>query len=391
MPPPAKGPKRRRVIVTALVIGVALAATATATALWRATPSASVAANGKPRGASTIRLSPKQLMAGQVKTSPAARREVRPAVQALGRATFDPRHSATVGARIRATVREVAKFEGDRVKKGELLAELESSELGSTQASVLMFEAQAHAAERNASREERLAKRGLTTEREVEEANSRLAEVEARVHAAKQGVRALGGEVATPRDTRALGVIALRAPLSGVVVERKVSKGQSLEPDSVAYTIADLDYLWAELQVFERDLAQVAVGQKVELSLLSTNETGFSGVVAHVGHHVDPETRAVPVRVEIDNRDRRLRPGQAVKAMIFSNTPKLVLAVPKSAVARVDGVPTIFVSVGEREFRAVSVTLGVEDAQLVEVTGGLDAGQAVVSEGTFVVKSELFR
>jgi membrane fusion protein, heavy metal efflux system len=320
-------------------------------------------------------------------TAPARRATLAPTVRVVGTVDFDPEHVAAVGTRIRGLVRRLAKLEGDRVKKGELLAEIESAELGEAQASVAMVGAQKKAAELNATRERDLSARKLSTAREAEVAEASLDEYRAMLAAAQQKVTALGGGTAGP-----FGVYMLRAPLDGTVVDRHILSGQSVEGNLVAYRIANLDHVWIELDVFERSLGHIRKGDAVEVRPTASPDTPIMGRVAYVGDAIDLSTRSARVRVKVDNAEHALRPGQSVTAIIrYEGREEAALLVPRQAIAFVDGKPTVFVLVAPDRAVVTEVTLGPADEEAQAVTSGIEEGAAVVTSGVFALKSELFR
>ena len=322
-----------------------------------------------------------------LRTAIARRAELVPQIEVVGTVTFDPAHVAAAGTRIRGLVRRLHHLEGDRVAAGEVLAELESAELGEAQAQVSMLEAQTKASESNAARERDLAERRLSTARESEVADAHLGEHRAMLAAARQKAAALGGAA-----QGALGVYQLRAPIAGTVVERLVSAGQSVEGNLVAYRVADLDHLWIELAVFESGLDAIRRGDTVQIRPLADPTRAIAGVVAHVGDAIDATSRSAPVRVEIDNRERRVRPGQAVSASVRASGPtRTALLVPAPSVTHVDGKPTVFVAEGDHRVVPTRVALGALGAAGQEITDGLAEGAVVISEGVFALKSELYR
>jgi cobalt-zinc-cadmium efflux system membrane fusion protein len=322
-----------------------------------------------------------------VKTTTVKHAPLTPIVKVTGTVTYDPEYVAAVGTRIHGLVRKLARIEGDAVKEGDVLAEIESAQLGEAQASVSMVEAQKRAAELNAARERDLFGKKLSTAREAEVAEATLAEHRALLSAAQQKVAALSGERPGP-----FGVYVLRSPLKGTVVERSISSGQSVESHLVAFRVADLDHLWIELAVFERSVAKIRKGDAVEVRSPSHPDQVITGTVAYVGEEIDRVTRSAAVRVKVDNSARKLRPGQSVTAMIRATGPaKTGLLLPTSAVIFVDGKPTVFVAEGDDRVVPTPVTLGASDGQDQEVIAGVSADQRVVSEGTFALKSELFR
>jgi cobalt-zinc-cadmium efflux system membrane fusion protein len=315
-----------------------------------------------------------------------------PVVAAVGTADFNEEHVAAIGTRLRGLVSAVRKFEGDAVEAGTVLARVESAELGEAQAAVSMLDAELNAAELNREREARLAERSLTTAREVE-----LAAVEAKkapllLGAAEQKVAALSGAARSGRSV-VLGAHEVRSPIAGTVVERHVSPGQFVEGQLVAFKVANLDHLWIELDVFERNLARVKVGDRAELRPLSTGGELLVGRVAKVASSIDQQTHSAKVRIEVENRDRKLRIGQAVQAMIHTSGGDLAprpIAMSR-AITFVDGKPTVFVAVGPNAVRVVNVQLGANDDDETEITSGLAANDQIVTEGAFALKSELFR
>jgi len=328
----------------------------------------------------------------QLETAAVKRAPLTPVLSVVGTVTFNPEYMAAVGTRLRGLVRSVHKFEGDAVEKGELLAAIESAELGEAQAAVTTLEAERRAAQINAERERQLRDRQLSTAREHEVAQAELLKYEALLHAARQRVAALGSS-ADGQGVIGLGRHAVRSPISGTIIERHVSTGQSVEADLVAFRVANLDHLWVELAVYEQSLNSIRVGDEVALKAISNPAEHLDGRIAHIAAQIDPNTRSADVRITIDNKERKLRPGQAVTAEIeASQAAELpVLSVPNTAVTVIDGQPTVFVSDTPTSVRAVPVELGATNGEEQQIIKGLEEGQVIVKRGVFALKSELFR
>ncbi|HKO51088.1 MAG TPA: efflux RND transporter periplasmic adaptor subunit [Polyangiaceae bacterium] len=398
-PAPAAGPlatKRRRLIALAVGVGVLGAG-----ALWIARSSGRQQAAHTPRPVTEMpRVDGQRIIFSRafversgVKFVSVSQSSLVPVVTAVGTVAFNPAHVAAVGARLRGLVSRVTKFEGDTVDSGTVLAVIDSGELGEAQASVSMLEAEKRASDVNYQRETALAQKNLTTQREAEMAAVQAERSRLMLGAAKQKVAALTGGVGSRSSGPRLGAHELRSPMKGMIVERLIAPGQTVEGQMVAFRIANVDHLWVELDVFERSLSKIRVGDRVELSPLAAPKDVFEGRVALVGAVIDPETRSAPIRIEVDNRDRRLRAGQAVNSRIHATGggEQVSTIVPTSAITLVDGRPTLFVKSGENAVRIVKVELGVSDADETEVLGGVKPGEEVVSEGVFALKSELFR
>jgi membrane fusion protein, heavy metal efflux system len=387
-------PKRRGVLIGVLALlaaaGVGLAVLAPHGAAPQAAPPSDVPRmeNGQIHFSEAFR---KRV---GVQATPVQSAPLTPAVAAVGMVTFDPRYTERVGTRLRGVVRTLQVYEGAEVKKGDLLAEIDSPELGEAQAQVLMLRAQAIAADRHAERESALMAQALSTARQTDEAIAEKSRYDSMLRAAEQRVAALAGG---PRPTRAsdtLGVHKLMAPIDGTIVERNITPGELVEGDRMAFLISRLEHLWVELDVFEHNLSSIRVGDAVELSPLSgTKGDRISGRVAQVGAVIDPSTRSAPIRIEINNSERKLRPGQSVDAIIdaASAVTSRALLVPISAVTYVDGQPTVFVSTGSHSVVPTAVELGDTNGEKRQILKGLKEGQEVVIKGVFELKSELFR
>jgi cobalt-zinc-cadmium efflux system membrane fusion protein len=310
-----------------------------------------------------------------------------PVVNVTGTVTFDPERVAAVGARISGRVRRILKFPGDRVKAGDMLAEIESADLGQAQSAVLATRAHAEAASANEKRETQLAEARVSSQRDAELAKATAASARADLHAAEQRVRALGGNSGTE-----IGVLPITSPIPGKIVESHVSRGQSVEPSATLFRVADLDRLWIELAVFERELGHIAQGDPVEISPQTNLGVVLKGKVAHVGDVIEQETRSGDVRVVVENIDGSLRPGESVLAKIQTKTapaPKILL--PRDAVISIDGKATVFVAHDATSVEPRTVTTGARDGQRVEILEGLTPGEKVAVAGVFALKSEIFR
>ncbi len=335
-----------------------------------------------------VHFSPDFAKRSGIKTGEVTEQELLPQVTVTGTVKFDPKRVAAIGARIPGRVRKIHKVPGDHVKKGDALAEIESAELGKAQSAALSARAHAQAATANEKREAQLAEAKVSSARDAELAKANAAAARADLYAAEQAVRAMaGGGLAGE-----MGVLVLRSPIAGKIVESGIYQGQTLESTDTAFRVADLSRLWVELAVFERELSSIHADDPVELAPGAERKHVEKGRVAYVGDVIDVHARSAPVRVEIDNDAGQLRPGQSVVARIHTRAPlQKAITVPLTAVTRVDGVPKVFVSHGETSVEARTVEIGMNDGVRAHVLSGLKPGELVVVEGVFALKSELFR
>lgn len=323
-----------------------------------------------------------------LKTQVATVTDIAPVVYVTGVLEFDEQLIAAVGSRISGRVKEVRVIEGTKVKPGDTLATMESAELGKAQAEIFSVKARAQYAGTDEARKKKLLEEGIASQRSLELASQESLITGAELRAAKQRVQALGGS----DSGKALGVMALTSPIAGDVVKVHVFRGQAVEPSYTAFTIADRSSLWVRLSVFEGEVGNVRVGDTVELSAQVSADEVLTGKVTFISTVLDPVTRSAEVRVIVPNESGRLRVGQAVNARIRpSAAGKRALAVPRTTVVQVDGKPTVFVAIDATGVVPRPVELGVQGADLVEITSGIAEGDKIVTEGVFALKSELFR
>jgi cobalt-zinc-cadmium efflux system membrane fusion protein len=335
-----------------------------------------------------IRVPPKFAERIGLRTETSTVKDIAPVVHVTGVLEFDEQRIAAVGSRISGRIKEVSVIEGTKVKAGDLLATLDSAELGKAQSDISAIMARATFARMDVDRKEELLKQGITSKRALDLARQESSVAEAELRAATQRVQALGGG----GKGKNLGVTGFVSPIEGDVVKVHVFRGQAVEPSYTAFTIADRSTLWVRLSVFEGDVGNIRVDDTVEISS-QVNPEVLTGKVTYISTVLDPVTRSAEVRVIVPNEAGTLRVGQAVNAKIHpSASSKRAIAVPRSAVVQVDGKPTVFIAVDDSGVVPRPVELGIQGSDLVEIKSGLAEGdRVVVGEAVFALKSELFR
>jgi cobalt-zinc-cadmium efflux system membrane fusion protein len=204
--------------------------------------------------------------------------------------------------------------------------------------------------------------------------------------AAQDQLRVLG---VSPKSIERLGstgtidsVASVMATIKGVVVERKIAAGQVVQPSDVLFAVADLSRVWAVAQVPEQQVGQVKVGQSVTIEVPALSNEKLQGKLIYVGQTVNPETRTVLVRTELDNKGGRLKPSM-LASMLIESAPVKRLVVPITAVVRQDDADYVFVQEPDNYFRLTPVKLAAEQNGQRVVLEGLKPGMRIVSEGAF--------
>ena len=343
-----------------------------------------------------ITLSAAWLLKNPLAVAPVKRESLARDLSLVGSVTYDADHYAVVGPLIAGRIVALHAGSGNRVRRGQTLAELESPEVGAAQAAFLEARARLAAAQSNARRERELAGAHVSSDREREVAEAQAASEQAALDAARQRLESLGfhGGDLERRAAGTGGRVSIRAPLDGVIVSREVTLGQAVQAATDAFRMADLSHLWVNLDVYEKDLEAVHVDARVDVTTESLPGRTFSARVAYVEPRVDDKTRTARVRIEMDNPAGALRPGQFVSARVHGDPKRSsspVLAVPRRAVLSVDGKHLVFVRRGDAAFEQHAVELGASGGELVEITRGVAEGDPVVTDGAFLLKSELLR
>lgn len=341
-----------------------------------------------------VKLSAERAEALGVKLVKAGPGSLRMYLDLPGEVVFDQERVAHVVPRVPGIIREVRKTLGDRVRAGDALAVLESRELGEAKAAYLSRLSRLKLAAATHQREETLWKEQRISS-EQEYLNARQAFEEARIElaAAEYQLHALGlSHEAVERlpqaDDDQLTRYEMTSPMDGVVIEKHATRGEALDAESDAFTIADPTRVWVYLKVFAKDLALARPGMQVTIAATQGAERSAEGTIDYLSPVVDEATRTAKARVVLDNTDGGWRPGTFVTGRLLAEELEVALALPASCLRTIGDETVVFVREAEG-FEARQVRIGRSTETEVEVLSGLEEGQEVVKEGSFVLKAEL--
>jgi Cu(I)/Ag(I) efflux system membrane fusion protein len=181
--------------------------------------------------------------------------------------------------------------------------------------------------------------------------------------------------------------VAFASPASGYVLEKNIVEGARIESGTQVYRIADLSQVWVDAQVYEPDLPYVHVGQPARVELPYVPGRTYEGKVDFIYPTLEEATRTGKVRIVVDNPELELKP-QMYASVVFEVDLGERLAVPVSAVVFTGPRRLVFVDLGEGRLRPQAVELGARTEGWYEVTDGLEAGDIVVTSGTFLIAAE---
>lgn len=328
----------------------------------------------------------KQLSYTEVVTSP-----ISEILRVAGRVDFDEQRVARIGAPVTGRVVELLATPGDAVVQGQSLAQIHSTELSRAQLDYVKARAQARLLNQNAERARQLFAADVIGAAELQRRESEAAIAQAEERSAADQLRVLGVSAKSIEHTKNEGAInsvsSISATLSGVVVERKVAKGQVVQPADALFTVADLSRVWVIAQVPEAESTQVKAGQQVQIEVPALGNGPLTGKLIYVSDIVHPETRTVTVRTELENRRHELKPAM-LATMLIQGRPQDRLVVPSAAVVREDNEDYVFVALDETHFRLSRVKLGTEQADRRAVLSGLNLGDKIVVGGAFHLNNE---
>ncbi|MFC1489870.1 efflux RND transporter periplasmic adaptor subunit [Candidatus Latescibacterota bacterium] len=309
-----------------------------------------------------------------------------------GEVILNPESVSHIVPYVSGVVRTIHKMLGDTVKKGEVMAVLESRELSEIQSSFLVAKERTALAEITHEREEKLWKQNISSESEYLDAKQQMAEAKIELEAARQKLLSIGFDAGylsklSFSDEISLTRYEITAPFDGVIIEKHIAIGEAVTDDSDVFRIADLSSVWVNLTIYQKDLGSVRVGQSVEIT---AREQGLAvtGKLSYLSPIIDSATRTVTGRVELKNPDLLWRPGLFVTGTIETDKSEVPILIPQSALFMMNDEIVVFIQ-DEDGFESKPVMIGRKDKAGAEVLSGINPGDSYVSQGGFEIKAEL--
>jgi membrane fusion protein, heavy metal efflux system len=320
----------------------------------------------------------------RVTTTAAESRPAGDMVTVLGELAVNEDAYAEIGSPIPARVSRVLAGPGDAVLAGQPLVELESADVGRARASANTAKARLDLARKTLERRKGLAADQIVSQRDLQASEAELAQAEAEHRAAQEAIAALGA-------VRGAGAkVVLTSPVPGTVIDRSALRGRMSDVQHPLFVVADLRRVWLMVHAFERDALRMRVGTTARVSFPALPGQSFTGSVTRIGARVDPKSRTIEVRIEVDNASGVLRPGMSASANVpIGDAKEIVVAVPMESVQRHPRGWCVFIPGSEEgHFEMRSVGRGRDLGGEVEIISGLRSGERVVVDGAFLLKAE---
>lgn len=303
-------------------------------------------------------------------------KELGDVIHANGRLSVNPQDEADVAPLSAGIVKRIMVVEGQRVKAGQPVAYQENTEVLQVQQDYLTALDEAKLAQQEYDRQQALASQGAGVKKNLQQATAMLGIAEARRDALRGRLAQLGINAASVSPSSLHSQVPVLAPISGIVAKVNARTGSYADMSSPLMTIVDNSGVFALLQVYEKDLSLIKMGQIVELRMTNNPSVTMEGKISDITRAIDPVTKTINVRVAIDSPDKdALIPGMGVTALI-STGESSVMAIPDEAIASIDGKSFIFVleDVHEEEggkayhFKLVPVVTGAREMGFTQIT-----------------------
>ena len=331
-----------------------------------------------------VELSETQILAAGISLATAEPAKIQSAIELPGEITFNQDRTAQVVPRLSGVVEAVKVDLGEQVKQGQVLAVIASTDLSERRSEFYAAQKRLALAQKTYRREKELWEERISAEQDYLQAQQALREAELTVANAKAQLQALGSDAGKPD---ALSRYELRAPFDGMIVEKDITLGESVNTDDQIFIISDLSTVWADISVPANALSAVRVGSNAVIEATAF-ESSANGTVSYVGSLVGQQSRAATARVTLPNPEGVWRPGLFVKVQVGAGEASVPVAVSPDAIHTLEEKPVVFVRT-DHGFAAQPIVSGRSDSEAVEIKEGLQAGARYALDNSFIIKSEL--
>jgi cobalt-zinc-cadmium efflux system membrane fusion protein len=337
-----------------------------------------------------------------IRTEAVKKRMMSAGLNITGVTQLDENASVHISPRIPGIIESVHVDIGARVQRGDILFKINSVELGKALSDYERSRKLTALSRKSYEREKSLFERNIASEQDMIEAQMAYETHKTDLNTAEQTLHVLG---LTEQDLAKMkegvphagaGSLPVRAPIQGTIIEKHAVIGELVRPGSDTLLLADLRTVWVWADIYEQDLQQLLEAEKkapisVEVFVRAFPDRTFTGKIDYIGATMDEHTRTVKVRTIVQNRERLLRPGMFCEIRAGAGAPEDLLAVPASALFSDEGYDFVFIHWKEDYYVRRPVIKGRTFSEGVEIRSGLEPGNILVSDGAFLLKSDILR
>jgi cobalt-zinc-cadmium efflux system membrane fusion protein len=343
-----------------------------------------------------------------VQTQTVALSEKPDILRVAGRIALADDRTWRVGVLTEGRVEIVYAGLGDYVRKGQVLARMHSHELHEARAQyetslseLNRFQAAAALAQRNYDRMQTLLTLKATSIQQTEQARQDLLNAQIALHDGQIAVNrdrihlednlGVSADIPSDKQDESADLIPILSPGSGYILDKKVTPGTTVQPSTDTFLIGELSQVWMLASVRQENLAGLRVGQSATVTLPGVPDDRFEGQITNLGQELDQTTRAMKVRIVLNNPKMKLKPEMLANAEIPVGRDKPTLLVPSDAIQQINGQDVIFVRTAADRFAIRPVRIGETSEGMSPVLEGLKIGEQIVVRGSFILKSQLLK
>ncbi|HQS41722.1 MULTISPECIES: efflux RND transporter periplasmic adaptor subunit [unclassified Polaromonas] len=295
---------------------------------------------------------------------------------------------AKISPRVEGRIVSVSANLGDTVRAGQALAVMDSLAIGEAQSTLLRAQSSERVAQADFKRAESLSAEEIIPQKELLRARGELERASAESRAARDRLRLLGGSASA--SGHAQSTFALTSPFAGTVIQKKATIGELGSPSDAIFTIADLSKVWIEANLTDQLVSKVKTGAAAIVTVGAYPGEHFNGRVAYIANVLDKDSRTIAARIEVPNKDGRLKPEMFASASIATGGQLEAISVPDTAIVLLQGQPTVFVN-EQGSFESRAVETGEKLGGRTVITSGLKTKEQVVATGAYALKARLLK
>lgn len=331
------------------------------------------------------------IIQGQIKIAKADKAEISEAVNVPGRIEVQQNRLAKIGSPVTGRVSDIQVSLGQIVKSGQILAKVNSVELTQTQLIFIKAKQQIGLKTKAVVRAKLLFEADVISKAEMQRIEAELDSVTAEFDATEDQLEILGMTKAAIQKLSNSSTVNsysdVTSRIAGIVISKHVNIGQVVQPADELFSVADLNHLWAVAEVPEQQAAFIQKDQEVAIDIPALDDKRVKGKIIYVGDIVNPETRTVLIRTEIDNSNQMLKPDMLITVTVQSKKVSK-LAVSLAAVVRENDRSYVFAQTGPNKFRLREIEVGSRDGNMVSILSGITIGETIVVDGAFHLNNE---
>ena len=304
-----------------------------------------------------------------------------------GKISFDENFTSRISSPILGRATKLHAQIGDTVKAGQALVSIDSPDLGGAIADYRKAMADLELKRKALERSQMLLDGGVIAHKDFESSEADMAQSQAEAIRTKGRLKNLNLDINSAAGAE---TFTLKAPMTGVVVDRQINVGNEVRPDANTplFIITNPSHLWATIDLPERDLSKISLGQPVLIQVDAYQNESFTGIIQSIGTMVDPVTRRIQVRCSVDSKNK-LKPEMYARITPLNKRNQKAIRIPNSALITEGLYSYVFVEISPGHLKKRRVTLDVQEREYATVKAGLAAGEKLVVSGAILLNSEL--